>query len=183
MRMWMVNPKIMCQPHLNGEHAECHMFIGSLKKKISMTNYFKNNLLEPLSLVKRHNALVNEFIRREYGGHQTYITWEDLTIDHLSNEQINWKIDRKASLRQLCSVCPECFRKAKELKKRFDLLDSFYTLYSCPHCNEKIDYLTDDGVLFEHYSNNIHNIECPHCKKSIKINIIPTARLSKQIQK
>jgi hypothetical protein len=62
--MWMVNPKIMCNQHLIGEHLELHMFIGSIKKNISMQGYLKNNLLEPNSLYARHNELVKEIIYR-----------------------------------------------------------------------------------------------------------------------
>jgi hypothetical protein len=31
MRMWMVNPRIMCGNHLLGEHLETHMFYGIIK--------------------------------------------------------------------------------------------------------------------------------------------------------
>ena len=32
MRMWMVDPQIMCRQHLLGEHTEMHMFVGTLKR-------------------------------------------------------------------------------------------------------------------------------------------------------
>lgn len=30
MRMWMVDPKIMCRKHLLGEHLELHMLAGCI---------------------------------------------------------------------------------------------------------------------------------------------------------
>ena len=38
MRMWMINPKLMCDQHLLGEHGELHKFIPSFRKKYKVTN-------------------------------------------------------------------------------------------------------------------------------------------------
>ena len=40
----MVDPKFLCQKHLCGEHLECHMFLGTLKKNKKVDGYLKNNL-------------------------------------------------------------------------------------------------------------------------------------------
>lgn len=32
MRMWVVNPKILCRKHLLGEHVELHMATGHLQR-------------------------------------------------------------------------------------------------------------------------------------------------------
>jgi hypothetical protein len=40
------------------------MIIGTLKKKKSIAGYVRNNLLEPLSLLERHEELKNEMVRR-----------------------------------------------------------------------------------------------------------------------
>ena len=45
MRMWMVDPKIMCRKHLLGEHVEHHMFVGTINKRISIVGYLRDNLL------------------------------------------------------------------------------------------------------------------------------------------
>jgi Pyrimidine dimer DNA glycosylase len=40
MRMWLVDPRLMCSQHLLGEHVELHMLVGSLnRKKTSMAFY------------------------------------------------------------------------------------------------------------------------------------------------
>ncbi|MFW6247039.1 MAG: pyrimidine dimer DNA glycosylase/endonuclease V [bacterium] len=96
----MVNTRIMCRKHLLGEHSECHMFEGTLRADKRLDNYFKNNLFEPLALIKRHNAIVNELSKKGFH-HNTFIANHDLKLNHLTDEEINFKIDRKSSLRDL----------------------------------------------------------------------------------
>ena len=38
MRMWMVNPRIMCRQHLLGEHVEIHMFHSENKLLLKAFN-------------------------------------------------------------------------------------------------------------------------------------------------
>lgn len=64
MRMWMVNPKILCRKHLLGEHYELHLFVGSLNKGVSVNGYLDSGLLEIHSIQTRHDQLVEEMIRR-----------------------------------------------------------------------------------------------------------------------
>jgi hypothetical protein len=66
MRMWMINPVILCDKHLRGEYVECLMFIGTFKRKLNIPGYVKNNLVEPLSIIDRFYELKNELIRREF---------------------------------------------------------------------------------------------------------------------
>jgi hypothetical protein len=62
----MINPSIMCNRHLLGEHYECHMFAGCLNKGKSLKGYLNNNLFDPASLTRRHNELVEEMRLRGY---------------------------------------------------------------------------------------------------------------------
>ena len=39
MRMWMVNPEILCRKHLLGEHVELHMLVGWIIKGKSIQGY------------------------------------------------------------------------------------------------------------------------------------------------
>ena len=64
MRMWMIDPKKMCDQHLLGEHVELHMLVGSIKKGISLNGYVRNGLIEPKSIIKRHEQLAKEMKRR-----------------------------------------------------------------------------------------------------------------------
>jgi hypothetical protein len=103
----MVNPKIMCRQHLLGEHAEIHMFIGTLSRGKSVRGYLQKGLLEVHNLCDRHEELVEEIKRRGY--------------NHQSDVDEKWKfaekrgvIDRKKSLDELLKRCPRCKRRYSE---------------------------------------------------------------------
>ena len=114
MRMWLCDPKIMCQKHLCGEHLEMHMFLGSLKKKKKIDGYIKNNCFEPRMLYQRHKDLADEMINRGYN-HKTDIQLNECAVVlDLSEEQQYWEIDRKKSLNDLITRCPNCRGRQNE---------------------------------------------------------------------
>ena len=108
MRMWLVDPSIMCRQHLLGEHNELHMFIGTLRKEKSITGYIENDLIEPASIKLRHDQLVEEMIKRGYN-HKTPITDNLLELlNYLPTEYIEHIIDKDNSLKILLSRCDKC---------------------------------------------------------------------------
>lgn len=114
MRMWLVDPKIMCQKHLCGEHLETHMFLGSLKKRKKLDKFFLHNCLEPKSLYLRHQELANQMLARGYK-HESPLEdpWDYLY--YLNDEQKNYRIDKGASLKTLLERCPKCFARYQQL--------------------------------------------------------------------
>jgi len=114
MRMWMVDPKIMCRKHLLGEHVEHHMFIGTLRKRKKVDGYIRNNCLQPRALFERHNVLVCEMQRRGYN-HKTPIAEEDCEICYLPQEQQYWEINCTQSMKDLLERCPECRTRKEQL--------------------------------------------------------------------
>lgn len=100
MRMWMVNPRLMCRRHLLGEHVETHMLLGSLAKGRSIAGHVARGQLEPRNAIKRHDRLARELSRRGY--------------DHKSPARadvalpINGSVDRSKSLADLTKRCAEC---------------------------------------------------------------------------
>ena len=97
----MVNPRIMCRQHLLGEHAEIHMFIGTISRGKSVRGYLEKGLLEVHNLHNRHEALVEEMKRRKY--------------NHYSEVNKKWKfgekvgfIDKEKNLIELISRCSKC---------------------------------------------------------------------------
>lgn len=104
MRMWMVEPKIMCRKHLLGEHVELHMLAGSILRNKNITGFLNKGLVNPAMIVNRHQQLVTEMINRGYK-HKS-----DLPI--LSMDLVNNPINTKVSLQELINRCPEC-RKRK----------------------------------------------------------------------
>lgn len=115
MRMWMVNPACMCGKHLRGEHVEHHMFIGALKRKKSMRGFIDNNLLQPLSLLERHDAIAKEMIKRGYKHISPLIDFESIRNERLIKVYLEYlgddklaKVDAEKSLQDLIDRCPEC---------------------------------------------------------------------------
>jgi DNA-binding MarR family transcriptional regulator len=103
----MVNPRIMCRQHLLGEHAEIHMFIGTISRVKSVKGYLEKGLLEVHNLYSRHEELVEEMKRRGYS--------------HSSDVERKWKsaeklgfIDRKRSLEELVKRCSRCRHRYSE---------------------------------------------------------------------
>jgi hypothetical protein len=66
MRMWMVDPRKMCDQHLLGEHVELHMLVGSLRKKKTLTGSLAGGLIELHSIRSRHAVLVVEMKSRGF---------------------------------------------------------------------------------------------------------------------
>lgn len=111
MRMWMVNPEILCRKHLLGEHVEMHMFLAHLNKKRGIQGYLKNNCLEPRSIFQRHEDLAKELINRGYN-HKSPMKEEDFTIVlDLPQECQYWEINREENLKNLLERCPSCYSR------------------------------------------------------------------------
>ena len=65
MRMWMIEPKRLCNKHLLGEHGELHKFIPSFTKKHRIDNRVSPVVqIELTSYQSRHDELANEMIDR-----------------------------------------------------------------------------------------------------------------------
>jgi len=110
MRMWMVPVNKMCNKHLLGEHVEIHMFVGSIKKNISIEGYIKNDLLEPKSIYTRHNAIAKEMEKRGFH-HKSPLPKVSLHAKTIK-PHINYKINIKKSYSDLLMRCANC-RKLK----------------------------------------------------------------------
>lgn len=108
MRMWMVDPEIMCKSHLLGEHVELHMVIGSIKRKRALDGYLRNGLIEPGSVLSRHGELVVEMKRRGYN--HVSLAPEFLDFGYLKGGSFG--VDRKKSLVELLGRCKRCLARA-----------------------------------------------------------------------
>lgn len=106
MRMWMVDPEILCKNHLLGEHCECHMFLGTLQKKKSVSGYIEKNLFQPLQLKERHDKLKAEMARRGMN-HKSDLNVCD-ELDYLPESYLNYKVDAMSSHNDLMDRCPRC---------------------------------------------------------------------------
>ena len=109
MRMWMIDPKILCRKHLLGEHVELHMIVGSLRKKKSIKGFIKSNCIEPQSIALRHAQLVEEILSRGYN-HKSSLEVEENLLDYLTTEDREVKVNVGSSLEDLTNRCADCRR-------------------------------------------------------------------------
>lgn len=106
----MVNPRIMCRQHLLGEHAEIHMFIGTINRGKSVKGYLEKGLLEVHNLYNRHEELVKEMKQRNYN-HNSKIDKKWKSLEKVGT------IDKKKNLKELTSRCSKCKKGIQNLKK------------------------------------------------------------------
>ena len=101
MRMWMVEPDLLCRKHLMGEHVELHMLVGSLNKGKSVKGFVRDGLIEVHSARDRHEQLAVEMLRRGYN-HKSPLPEFDSFIAGSVNVS-----DNIEELKKRCTECRE----------------------------------------------------------------------------
>ena len=107
IRMWMVNPEILCRKHLLGEHGEIHKHRHNFVKKHRMDG--RVGQIEPKSMEKRHNELAKEMTRRGYN-HKSPFKQPD--VSYLP-EMV---VDANESIKDLLRRCGECEKRYRRIK-------------------------------------------------------------------
>jgi len=124
MRMWMVDPQILCRKHLLGEHVEIHMFVGTIFKGKSLAGYVKNNLVQPRSILNRHDELVREFSKRGYRHNSTLVNPTEFAARSIFMEKIEGLlpgdvffavVDDRLALQELLSRCFNCSERYRRI--------------------------------------------------------------------
>lgn len=114
MRMWMVNPRFLCIKHLLGEHGEIHKHRHNFVKKHSISGRIKPvTLIEPINMEKRHNELAEEMLKRGMNHNSPY---QLPNLDHLPENELNAKVDRDISIKELSNRCEYCKALIKHYK-------------------------------------------------------------------
>lgn len=107
MRMWLIEPKLMCKKHLLGEHGELHKFLHNWIKQHSITGRIAGNAMEPLSYKARHDALADEMLARGMN-HKSPLEQPDFS--YLPVEQREYKVNVRANELLIMERCKECKR-------------------------------------------------------------------------
>lgn len=106
MRMWMIDPKLLCSKHLLGEHGEIHKFRHTFVKKHKiMGRLIPKVQIEPASMSIRHHELANEMLLRGFE-HQSPYVLPDLS--YLPDELLNLRVNPEISITDLIERCPDC---------------------------------------------------------------------------
>ncbi len=111
MRMWMIDPRTLCQKHLLGEAGEIHKFRHNFVKGHSIEG--RRGQIEPQSMKTRHDELAEEMLRRGYK-HQSPYKQPDLSAYDLRGHGV----DRERSLADLLARCPKCRLRYHKIKRK-----------------------------------------------------------------
>lgn len=105
MRIWGVDPSLMCKAHLLGEHREMHALISMVRlgtKQKQLEAHCRLQQVAIHEIYDRHEVLAQEISRRGWN-HKTPMSEEDKQL--LYNDG---SIDREANLKLLASRCETC---------------------------------------------------------------------------
>ncbi len=106
MRMWMIDPRLLCRKHLFGEHGEIHKHQHNFIKKHKITKRVHPVVqIEPSAMKTRHDQLAQEMIRRKFNHNSPY---EMPDISYLEESERNAKVNLNLSVEDLISRCPIC---------------------------------------------------------------------------
>lgn len=111
----MVDPPLMCDQHLLGEHLELHMILGSLTKGYvqSIIGLVNADLLQLEDFESRHEVLAEE-MRRRGMNHQSPLRAPEQLWDLPS-----WGVvDPDKSLAELHRRCAACRARSPETTAR-----------------------------------------------------------------
>lgn len=118
MRIWGIDPKLLCRQHLLGEHRELHTMVGSIRKGISLTKYLETGLIDTRMIKSRHTVIVGEMERRGYQ-HKSSLTYQDKIKSGF--------IDLGVNIQDLIDRCPRCRARIikEQMKDGKDIPPSF----------------------------------------------------------
>lgn len=116
MRMWMVDPKLLCRKHLLGEHGEIHKHRHNFVKQHKMNGRFAPIVqIEPAAMQQRHDDLAEEMLARGYNHKSPYLA---PSIDHLPDYQQQARVDVEAALADLIERCKDCKERYESKEPR-----------------------------------------------------------------
>lgn len=105
MRMWMIDPALLCNQHLLGEHGELHKFLHNWQQRQPILKRLEGNAMEPLSYKCRHDGLAKEMVRRGMR-HQSPLAQPDFS--YLPEDQQAYRVDVEKNSVLLCQRCEAC---------------------------------------------------------------------------
>jgi len=103
--MWMIDPAILCQKHLAGEHFELHLHRHNFIKGHSIAG--RRGQIEPTAMQSRHDELAAEMVKRGMK-HKSPYEQPDLSAYDLTG----FTVDQAEAILDLTSRCSACCERA-----------------------------------------------------------------------
>lgn len=102
-RLWAVDPRLLCDQHLLGEHAECHQEVGTLRNhphgRAIVAGHADRGQVDTALLQSRHDELAAELERRGMA--------HDSPLDYDDDLELG-SVDPDANRRDLARRCDAC---------------------------------------------------------------------------
>jgi len=116
IRMWMLQPKYLCNMQLTISHAELHNILKFLKRQCDINSLIKPCVhIELKSIITYHDKIAYEM---EHRGilHSSPILSYMVCTNYLPNYIRNATVDRRRSKNEIISICSECERNMLNIK-------------------------------------------------------------------
>ena len=108
MRMWMVDPSLLCKNHLLGEHYELHCIIGAIETNPEwVKRLIKHGYIEMDKIESRHRKLVRDGRFKD----KTPLKFD---YSKVSKQFPPGEVDREKSIRDLKQRCEHCKRRIED---------------------------------------------------------------------
>lgn len=111
-RMWMIDPQLLCQQHLLGEHSELHQLAGTIQNHehadaILDGHTHKETVddIDTACIRSRHKELVNEMERRGMTHDSPLPLFSNPCVGEIDEE------DRRLNILELQDRCSDCFMR------------------------------------------------------------------------
>lgn len=109
MRMWGLDPRILCSRHLVGEHGELHLFIWCLVRHRRLEGYTTRGLMDIRLMVKRHRELADEMHHRGMAHNSKISDSDKVAIKEFIKSHPNTGfVDLQRNLYALRERCAAC---------------------------------------------------------------------------
>jgi hypothetical protein len=106
MRMWMIEPSLLCDKHLLGEHGELHKHRHNFEKKHSIKGRIEPVVqVEPSAMQSRHDELAAEMVKRGMNHRSPY---EMPDISYLPVKHRQARVNVIKSIYDLGMRCEAC---------------------------------------------------------------------------
>lgn len=110
MRMWCVDPQLMCKNHLLGAHVETHMIVSSVNMGKTLTGFLEGKLIEVGSVIVEHDLIVQEMERRGFN-HSSPLPPDEMINDtqlYYMLQHFGGTVDRVSNFYELGRRCDRC---------------------------------------------------------------------------
>jgi len=112
MRMWLIDPRLLCMKHLKLEHKDLHSIVKNLNSGINLDLYIVRGDIDPSNVFTRHEIVEQELQLRGVYTNSPLHKFECKALETWYGK-VNINLGR--SLSDLSSACPSCHKRISSL--------------------------------------------------------------------